>query len=516
MATFRNFWKLTRWARALRFWLFVLLALGAWLGFGEARAQSLPNPCATTEANCSVDIAYQACKAEEAQWEPLGPAEGPERRLDTECFQSPGPQVWQMRTCERTFSGNCRAGSYSTFVYRYTSGCPAGQEWFGGVFNRCSSTCESRPQLVSIANPKSGSVECSDGCSRTWHANGDDFSSTASYTGGRCEGTRNDCDALTGGNYFWNPIFGMCEPVVPECPEGQVVKQGVCVVNDFCPIGQIMNGQNQCVEEKGDCPAGSERSLEGMCVDLEDDEGNKLCPDGQARGSDGTCKFDEDGDGEPDEDEGMFSGGDDCRVPPTCSGDNIMCGQARIQWRIDCNTRRNQKISGGACGQASMPVCVGESCDLMQYAQLMQAWKTACAVERLADGMLSEGSGPGGPGQGDGDGKDGDFDPYAAGIEDADGLDDDGADPDDIFTDESANNDGAGGVPGGTGELDTSGLGYSRGCPSLPSVSFMGQTIDFGLVGGSVLCDWMQLGGVFVLIISALISVRILAGGVAV
>src|SRR5690606_7920551 len=34
----RMFWKLTRYARAARFWVLLALAALAWLGFGEARA----------------------------------------------------------------------------------------------------------------------------------------------------------------------------------------------------------------------------------------------------------------------------------------------------------------------------------------------------------------------------------------------------------------------------------------------------------------------------------------------
>lgn len=100
---------------------------------------------------------------------------------------------------------------------------------------------------------------------------------------------------------------------------------------------------------------------------------------------DGTCKPDADGDGEPDEgeDEGTFSGGDDCATPPACSGDNIMCGQARIEWRIMCNTQRKRNISGGnGCG-TDIPICTGENCDPVEYGQLLQQWRMRCATEAL-------------------------------------------------------------------------------------------------------------------------------------
>lgn len=121
---------------------------------------------------------------------------------------------------------------------------------------------------------------------------------------------------------------------------------------------------------------------------------------GEARGKDGTCKRDDNNDGMPDEEEEegdsdnkdgkKFSGGDGCDSPPTCSGDAIMCGQARIQWRIECNTRNDAKVGGGACGAGGVPICTGKNCNAVEYAQLVQQWRTACAVEKLAGNGTGE------------------------------------------------------------------------------------------------------------------------------
>lgn len=54
---------------------------------------------------------------------------------------------------------------------------------------------------------------------------------------------------------------------------------------------------------------------------------------------------------------------------------------------------------------------------------------------------------------------------------------------------------------GGDISLDTSGMGYANSCPSLPTVQVMGQTISFNT---SVFCDWMHLGGWFVLLLTSL------------
>lgn len=137
----------------------------------------------------------------------------------------------------------------------------------------------------------------------------------------------------------------------------------------------------------GACPTGKIKAPDGSCID-------EQCPEGQVKASDGTCKKDDDGDGEPNEgeDTGKFSGGDDCKNPPQCSGDNILCGQARIQWRIDCNTRRASSVNGGnGCGMGDVPICAGEHCDPLEYSGLLQAWRTRCAIEGLATGTPSTG-----------------------------------------------------------------------------------------------------------------------------
>src|SRR5690606_40343439 len=107
------------------------------------------------------------------------------------------------------------------------------------------------------------------------------------------------------------------------------------------------------------------------------------CGEGMAKGKDGTCKADANKDGIPDadqdpdnpdnnEDGKKFSGGDNCNAPPACAGDPIMCGQARIQWRIECNTRKHANVEGGACDR--MPICTGDGCKPVEYAQLIQQW----------------------------------------------------------------------------------------------------------------------------------------------
>jgi hypothetical protein len=154
----------------------------------------------------------------------------------------------------------------------------------------------------------------------------------------------------------------------------------------------VLQQDGTCANEKNECPAGYIKSPAGTCL-----PGDGQCAKGEALGKDGTCKRDSDGDGVPDEgeDDGTadptFSGGDSCDSPPSCSGDVIMCGQARIQWRIDCNTRKNRNISGGSCN--SPPICTGEKCDAMEYSSMLFQWRSACAAEKLLAKNGSDSSG---------------------------------------------------------------------------------------------------------------------------
>lgn len=380
-----------------------------------------------------------------------------------------------------------------------------------------ANTCASKAPYSTLFSPPGGSTDCRDGCAVTYTAMGQDSEgrphSMVDYTGAGCLGGKDECNAKNPGGtspplWVWNSALGVCQPVQIECQEGAHWENGACTLDDGCPVGMVLNAQDICVKGPNDCPAGEVKGPDGAC--LNSDDGNK-CPAGQAKGKDGTCKKDTDGDGVPDgedgnEDGGKFSGGDDCNVPPTCSGDAILCGQARIQWRVDCNTRRYDAIAGGSC--QNMPVCVGEKCKPIEHAMLIQQWKTACELEKLnaktTGDVPSDDDGTATPGEPD----------YAIQqlTEDAAGADgdhgQDGDGPDGVFTDESKNNDGAGGAPGSAGELDDEGFGYSRSCPVIPDVNVFGTNVHFNI---QPICDWVSLGGMIVLVLTSLLCLRIMS-----
>ncbi|WP_152249655.1 hypothetical protein [Xanthomonas maliensis] len=265
---------------------------------------------------------------------------------------------------------------------------------------RFGAQCNSRPDYngpfpgSQSGTPVSGSYQCNSGCIQTWTPNAD-----GTWNGGYganqvCDPNNNNC----GPGFHYNTVLAMCEPdLPPECPNGQTKNaKGQCEPSQ-CPAGMTLQQDGTCAPSHNECPPGQVKSPSGSCL-----PGDGQCAKGEVMGADGTCKKDSDGDGSPDDgggdgdgDKHTFSGGDDCDTPPSCNGDPIMCGQARIQWRIDCNTRRNRNISGGSC--ANMPVCTGDKCDAIEYNALLFQWRTACATEKLAQA----GAGSGNTGQPD-------------------------------------------------------------------------------------------------------------------
>lgn len=267
------------------------------------------------------------------------------------------------------------------YAVRYILPCPVGK-----IENRitgaCMEPCSSRQPITTSSTSTfgsfvpNGSVGCNAGCVYMHYNNGDG-TATGSFLGDshdsdHCALIPSNCSDY-GTGYYLNYSSGMCEPPRTECKANQVrdPKTGVC--QDVCPAGMHQQADGSCKPDDNTCPAGQVKAPDGSCID-------KSCPAGQVKGSDGSCKRNNDPNKDNGDDDKYFSGGDDCSSPPSCSGDPILCGQSRIQWRIDCNTRKNINVSGGSCG--SMPVCTGEKCDALEYTQLIMQWRTACALEK--------------------------------------------------------------------------------------------------------------------------------------
>lgn len=437
--------------------LLVLLAAAAMLGFtGSAAAQAYK--CTDISAKCSEPKAFSEANAY---------ANSLARPPYVACVRKANPITFMAYQAER-----CEGNRFGTREFYFSATCAEQPEYTG-----------QGPWSTLGGEARSGSLGCRNGCDGMWGKNADS-SFTWTPTGSVCPtDEKNNCEqpALANAGYYWNPVLKVCEPPKPQCEGGKVPNSlGQCAPEP-CPDGTAQQADGTCKKKDNECPAGQVRSPDGKCL-----PGDGQCASGEVRGPDGTCKKDGDGDGKPDPvDEESFSGGDDCSSPPACSGSPIMCGQARIQWRIDCNTRKNRNISGGLC--SAMPICTGEKCDAMEYAGLLMQWRTACAVEKLA----------GGPGNG---GDNADVKAIRDALTGSGGSVTTPADrpASDVWSPNS----------GQPTRPDASGYGWGRGCPQPPAIEVMGRTIAFDT---TPLCRWLGLGSYFVVGLAALFCLRIIA-----
>ncbi|WJI17474.1 hypothetical protein MWN52_09630 [Pseudoxanthomonas winnipegensis] len=462
---------------------YVLVASVALAMCGRARAADYPDQGA----------AYAACMQEmnatKAQVEGTGGmCNGP--------FDAGAKKFYECRVVIAGNESGSQCGSFGDHETNFFfEPCPADKPWDEATHTCKANKCEAGKQItVGNRDFYSGTTECRDGCTVVWSAQDQSGFATGTLSGGQCD-PNDPCPS--GSNSIPISLFlpgnsdHACQP--ETCPPGMEKIDGVCKKKNECPAGQHVNPKGECENDGNNCPAGQTKAPDGSCTD-------NSCPSGQAKGKDGTCKKDSDGDGTPDgegegegDDEGkQFSGGDSCDTPPSCAGDAIACGQARIQWRIDCNTRADTKIVGGGCD--AIPVCSGKNCKADEYAQLLMQWRTACAVEKLAKGDGAAG------------------DPNVKKIADAiTGTGDIGEDgsPAGAFS-ENDSLPGGNGAGGEAGELDQSGFGWGRSCPTIPDVNVMGTSLHFDT---SVFCQWVNLGGQLVLVLASLMCLRIISSG---
>lgn len=443
---------------------FLLAVLLMWIWPDAASAQT--KSCRTEAAECSVAEAEAQCNAHQPG---AGNNNIPGGVTRKQCLRRGGPTTGYF---------------FMQYWGRNASGAEVGVYVEGNWYWR--NKCSSEPSYTgagpwsSEGAAKNGSLGCRNGCDGAWFSNADG-SKTWTATGAICPANEeSNCNAM-GSGYFWNSVLKVCEPINDgNCPNGAKPNSlGKCAPEP-CPEGMAQQADGTCKKKDSECPAGQVRSPDGKCL-----PGEGQCAAGEVRGPDGTCKRDSDGDGNPDPvDEESFSGGDDCSAPPACSGSPIMCGQARIQWRIDCNTRKNRNIAGGLC--SAMPVCTGEKCDAMEYAGLLMQWRSACALEKMA--------------QGNGSGDNGDVRAIRDALTGTGGSVTTPADrpASDVWSPSS----------GQPTRPDISGYGWGRGCPQPPAIEVMGQTIAFDI---TPLCRWLGLGSYFVVGLAALFCLRIIA-----
>ncbi len=464
----------------------------AWFGMGKAHAQSC-----TFESPCDQGTAYSSAASRSYAYAAEFNAANPGT---TYVGMQPG-----QATCG---GGKCY---YRCVIYSQGSGGAGCLPQLDYYYSQ-DQTCDKVSSKTTPFLPVTGSTGCNLGCVVKYAQNADE-TSTVSTTGAVCtsEDLKNNCPS---GSY-WNGYMGVCEPVDQPCPPDQKKVNGQCVPDGKCPSGMIavqgttpgaiQQGSLYCKPAENECPAGNIKSPSGQCL-----PGEGQCAAGEVKRPNGTCGKDSNGDGVADADdpdnpnkdkEDSASGGDSCNAPPSCSGSAIACIQVKIQWRIDCNTRKNRNISGGTCG--ATPICTGDKCDAMEYASLLQQWKSACALEKLA----KNGTGTGTPNDGSGCGA---GDANCNGV--ADVLEGSGqaSDP----GDGTADVDGAKkwGIGVSAGMLDQGNIFGGGSCPQPPSFQLMGVSIsgaDF-----PYWCKAMAILRGLILVFGAFTALKILMGGV--
>jgi hypothetical protein len=354
------------------------------------------------------------------------------------------------------------------------------------AYYKVGATCSTRTSETTLRLPLGGSTQCINGCMMSYRLNADDETSTRSATGAACIDTSSSCTS----GQFYNSRMAVCQPLAPECKPEERLVGGQCLPPEGCPDGMvavegttpgaIATGELYCKPKQSECPPGNIKAPSGQCL-----PGEGQCAVGEAKKPDGTCGKDNNADGVADDiaDDGdptndSFSGGDTCTAPPSCSGGPIDCGMARIMWRIDCNTRTNENISGGSCG--AVPICTGEKCRAMEYSILLQTWKAQCHLEKIAGKTSDE---PGTDEPVSYDGSEGETGNAAS-----------------AFTEYN----------GDVGTFDATGRGWGNSCPVIQPVTIGDRSISFDT---TVFCDWMRLGGVFVMIMAHLAGLSIVIRG---
>ncbi|MDH5829712.1 hypothetical protein QFW80_04160 [Luteimonas sp. M1R5S18] len=147
----KTFWKLTRWARALRFWFFIIAAGLAYLGCsGEARAQTCNPSPAVNGGNCTRPEALAMCNEQRLAYSP-----------------NPNHTVCALATnsyIARTYPGGSwiTGAPHHRYQFYWSNECPAGSAWDPAT-NTCTRGCATKPSLPNRAFPGTGGA-CVEGC----------------------------------------------------------------------------------------------------------------------------------------------------------------------------------------------------------------------------------------------------------------------------------------------------------------------------------------------------------------
>lgn len=223
------------------------------------------------------------------------------------------------------------------------------------------------------------------------------------------------------------------------------------------------------------------------------------CTTGPTTPTPETPPTDTDGDGTSDGNDGAPENPGE-GVPPTDPGQPPTCGgPGQPECKSSGGDKEKNMSSGG--GDCRTPPSSSGDAILGQIAY--QTWATRCAIANGAgDGSVNGGKGDG-TGTGDGFGPDDKANLQA--IKDA-------------LTDQTQFDPGPDGNPGDSyhqGEEppdpDDNGYGWSRTCPQSPTFEVFGTVYTIDIAPA---CDWIALGGLIAVALTALGCIRILGQGV--
>lgn len=170
-------------------------------------------------------------------------------------------------------------------------------------------------------------------------------------------------------------------PPAPPGPEKEWQRteghQNTTCVNTTCTTYNITNFQG----------VGSGQSKNSRGDNVPDGSGNTSGNGSPGKGNGGG----KEGDGDSATDSG------NCEASPTCVGDTLKCLHLKFTWKIQCNTKGSEVSGGDGCAESDVPVCAGSNCKAEAYAQVLQQWRSRCAVQGIKSSV------EGHAGQGDGD-----------------------------------------------------------------------------------------------------------------
>ncbi|MFT4178273.1 MAG: hypothetical protein QM612_02240 [Thermomonas sp.] len=415
MSIERAYFRITRHARAARFWLLLVLAALTWLGVGQARATD----CSSYAVGCTVQDAIDQCEYETDNW----PVSSSYQHLQSRCAVS--GDVNSSGYVRSTFCSSvnsCAGASVNTSSQYFKYGCPAGTQ-FNSSLNRCSLPKRSDEECLAL----NGDISSQGPITRTW--------SSYCHDSG-CSSVIDNPEIITNslGTTFYRGMLrytGACavKPADPDIADGKqddntpreeckaVAGQTMCIKPDGQQCATASTGKKFCWRPGETGEKGDENTLQvkgpGTDVPLPKkpatDDGDTYEPiddpitttttkgdssitttiqnyktqnNTEAGGKDGGKEGGEEGG-----DENGSTGGTTCDSPPVSSGDPLLSQIAMQAWQTRCAITARNKLQDD---QANQLAGEGDGLDGVSVGSIFDG---GGGVPTLNEGLLGSGGG---------------------------------------------------------------------------------------------------------------------------